>query len=372
MQFLDDQLEPYAYLESGKLVLTDRAAAHFARCDRLDLSGNQNLVALPEGLRVDKLFLRGCLRLTRLPSRIDVRFLSLVDCSGIIELPSGLSCDTLKLQGTRVRSLPDDLRVSSRLDLSDCRELRELPAGLRVGWPDVPRGTPTGGELILRRCTALEFLPDGLDASYLDVRGCTSLRGWLEGASMRVERLNARGCSRLCSLPRELWVSRLDITDCVNLAQLPNGVHVSREIEIANTGLTGLPPSLADVRLLWRGVPIAHRIAFEPESITISEILAESNSELRRVLLERFGLERFLTEANPEVLDQDRDVGGERKLLRVPMEGDEALVCVLVLCPSTGRRYILRVPPTMKSCRQAIAWTAGFDNPDDYRPLVET
>ena len=174
------------------------------------------------------------------------------------------------------------------------------------------------------------------------------------------------------SLPRELAVSRLDISDCVNLVELPDGIRVSTEIEIASTALSSLPPSLADVRLLWRGVPIAPRIAFEPGSITVAEILAESNSELRRVLLERFGLERFLTEANPEVLDQDRDVGGERKLLRVPMEGDEALVCILVLCPSTGRRYILRVPPTMKTCRQAIAWTAGFENPDDYRPLVET
>ena len=79
-----------------------------------------------------------------------------------------------------------------------------------------------------------------------------------------------------------------------------------------------------------------------------------------------------MTEANPELLDQDRDKGGERKLLRVPMEGDEALLCVLVLCPSTGRRYILRVPPTIKSHRQAISWAAGFENPNDYRPLIET
>ena len=149
MRFLDDQSAKYAYLDSGKLVLTDEAAAHFAVCDRLDLSGIQSMVELPDGLRVDKLFLRGCVGLTRLPSGLDVRFLSLVDCTGITELPSGLTCDTLKLQGTRVRSLPDDLRVSSRLDLTDCRELTHLPKGLRVGWPDLPRGTPTGGALDL-------------------------------------------------------------------------------------------------------------------------------------------------------------------------------------------------------------------------------
>ena len=89
-------------------------------------------------------------------------------------------------------------------------------------------------------------------------------------------------------------------------------------------------------------------------------------------LLERYGLERFLSDAAAEVLDEDRDSGGERKLLRVPMEGGEDLVCVLVICPSTSRRYILRVPPSMRTCRQAVAWTAGFEDPDDYRPLVET
>jgi hypothetical protein len=158
----------------------------------------------------------------------------------------------------------------------------------------------------------------------------------------------------------------------VGLDHLPEGIEVGSDIEIANTGLTGLPESLGGVRLLWRGVPISARIAFQPESITVAEVLTEANSELRRVLLERFGLERFLSEANAEVLDEDRDAGGERRLLRVPMEGGEDLVCVIVICPSTSRRYILRVPPTMRTCRQAVAWTVGFDNPDDYDPLVET
>jgi hypothetical protein len=54
------------------------------------------------------------------------------------------------------------------------------------------------------------------------------------------------------------------------------------------------------------------------------------------------------------------------------MKGDEDLLCVSVICPSTARQYVIRVPPTMLTCRQAVAWVAGFDNPDDYRPLIET
>jgi hypothetical protein len=371
-RFFDDQGRTFAYIDSGKLVLTDVAPAQFERAGRLDLSGNLDLIELPEGLRVDQLFLRGCTRLTRLPKQLEVKFLSLADCTGITTLPKGLKCDTLNLQRTRVCALPDDLGVNYRLDLTDCRELSFLPSGLRVGWTATPRGTPTGGALILRRCTALESLPDDLDVCYLDVRGCTSLLGWPQRATGRVGRLLAAGCSSLRLLPAWLNVSRLDITDCVRLRKLPEGLRVTSEIEIANTKIHRLPASLRQARLRWRGVPIDHRIAFQPRTIRVQEILAESNSALRHVLLERFGLERFLIKANAHVLDIDRDAGGERKLLRVPIAGDEDLVCVLVHCPSTSRRYILRVPPTMKTCREAIAWTAGFDNPDLYRPLVET
>jgi hypothetical protein len=371
-RFFDGDGKTYAYLDSGKLVLTDAAPAHFGRSGRLDLSRNLELVELPEGLRVEQLFLRGCNGLNRLPERLDVRFLSLADCTGITALPRGLVCDTLNLRGTRLSSLPNDLSVIYRLDLSGCRELTHLPAGLRIGSTDQPRGAPTVGSLILRDCTSLEFLPDDLDVCHLDIRGCTRLLGWPEGATADVERLLARGCSRLSALPRRLSLTRLDISDCVNLRALSEGLRVRSEIEIANTGLIDLPDSLRHVHLLWRRVPIDYRIAFDPGSITVDEILTESNSAMRQVLLERFGLERFITSANAVVLDVDRDAGGERKLLRVPIAEDEDLVCVLVHCPSTGRRYILRVPPTMKTCRAAIAWTAGFDNPDSYKPLIET
>lgn len=120
------------------------------------------------------------------------------------------------------------------------------------------------------------------------------------------------------------------------------------------------------------GVRIDRRIAFRPETISAEEVLNEPNAELRRVKLARIGFEQFLEKANPEILDSDMDAGGKRTLFRVELKDDEPLVCVSVICPSTSRRYLLRVPPDTNTCRQAVAWTAGFDNPDDYRPRVET
>jgi hypothetical protein len=110
MRFLDEQGRAYAYLDSGKLVLTDEALGWFKRHPRLDLSGSKDLAELPEGLRLQRPILRECTGLTRLPAGLDVRILSLAGCTKITELPSGLTCDQLNLQRTSVRALPAGLQ----------------------------------------------------------------------------------------------------------------------------------------------------------------------------------------------------------------------------------------------------------------------
>jgi hypothetical protein len=183
----------------------------------------------------------------------------------------------------------------------------------------------------------------------------------------------ARGCTRLASLPHWLTsLSQLDVGGCVNLTDLPPTLRVSSWIDLAHTGITWLPAAARGAQIRWRGVPIDERIAFHPETITGQEVLQEANAERRRVLLERMGYQAFLQQVRAHELDRDCDAGGERRLLRVPLDRDEPLVCLAVICPSTARQYLLRVPPSMRSCRQAAAWIAGFNNPDDYRPILET
>jgi hypothetical protein len=281
--------------------------------------------------------------------------------AGAVDLPRGLRCYHLDLRGSGVRALPAGLEVDYKLDLQDCRGLEELPEGLKVG------------SLVLRGCTSLRALPDGLDVYFLDLQGCTRLEGWPRRAQIRIGRLSVSGCTRLTSLPAGLRsLAQLDVSNCPNLRDLPAGLRVTSWLDVGGSGIGRLPASLAGVRLRWRGVPVDERVAFRPETITVAEVLAERNAELRRVLLERFGFERFMREAGADILDRDRDAGGERQLLRLKLEGDEDLVCVSVSCPSTGRRYLLRVPPTTRTCREGVAWTAGFSDPDRYRPLVET
>jgi hypothetical protein len=326
----------------------------------LDLSGS-TVRALPAGLVAPSIDLTSCPGLTSLPADLKARRICVSGCAELRELPAGLRCYELDASDTRLASLPADLHVENRLDLSGCVDLISLPDGLRVG------------SLVLRGCTALAALPEGLDVYFLDISGCTMLQSWPRSATVRIGRLNARGCTRLRELPPWLdSLAQLDISGCASLSELPPALQISSWIDLADSGIAQLPQGASGAQIRWRGVPVDRRIAFAPETITAGEVFGEPNAERRRVLLERMGYEPFLHEAQAEVLDRDRDPGGERRLLRVALQGDEPLVCVSVLCPSTGRQYLIRVPPQMRTCRQAAAWIAGFDKPELYRPVLET
>ncbi len=319
----------------------------------------------PPGLRVE-----GTLRPKAgpgafvLPPGLNAEVLDLSACPWVDRLPSGLHCYELNLAGTRVRELPDDLAVESILNLAGCEELVRLPAGLAVGT------------LVLRGCRSLERLSEGLDVWFLDLTGCWSFHAWPRRAHIRSGRLVLRGCSALASLPEGLGpLAALNVRDCPNLRALPDGLRITGWIDVAQSGLAeakSLPDCLRGVQLRWQGVPIDERILLRPETIRLEEILAERNAERRRVLLDRFGVARFMKESAAEVLDQDADPGGPRQLLRVELKDDEPLVTLACRCPSTGRQYFLRVPPTVTTCHQAAAWIAGFDDPADYHPVLET
>jgi hypothetical protein len=319
------------------------------------------LERLPEHIEASSLDVSGCPNLRELPSTLKVRHLNISGCRKIEKWPEELEVYELQARETALETLPPGWQVKFRLDLSHCTNLKHLPENFSTG------------SLILSGCTSLQRLPEGLEVYFLDLAGCTQLENWPNQASVRVGRLDISGCTRVKVLPSWLrHVSQLNVGHCSNLTALPEGLTVSSWLELADSPIEQLPPSLQNAPLRWRGVPVDSRIVFAPETISATEVLSESNAEKRRVMLERMGYEKFLLQANAKTLDTDRDPGGERRLLRVEWQDDEPLVCLAVYCPSTGRQYMLRVPPRTTTCHAAAAWIAGFDNPDDYRPIAET
>ena len=276
-------------------------------------------------------------------------------------LPAGLDCYELDASGSRLTSLPPDIRIESRLVLDNCTSLTSLPKGL------------TTGSISLRNCPKLVALPENLNTWFLDLGACHQFAQWPKQGTIHHGSLILRDCTSVRSLPN--WIGRLaqlNLANCSLLREIPDGISVSGWLDVGGTGITSLPPSLQGAALRWRGVRVNAKIAFFPEQLTAKEALAEKNAEVRRIMIERIGYLRFAEEAKAKVLDEDQDRGGPRQLLHIKLDEDEPLVGLSCRCPSTGRHYFLRVPPTMKTCHQAVAWMAGFDDPKKYKPLTET
>ena len=302
-----------------------------------------------------------CPTLLYLPRELHATEINVAGCANLRGLPERATCQGLVLRGTNVECIPAGLEVSRVLDAEGCRRLTRFACQLRLLWLD------------LTNCASLERVPDGITARRLDLPGCTSLVEISPIAARSVEHLDVSGCTRLASLPDSFeLLETLNVAGCTQLQSLPDGLRVRSWIDVAGSALNGLPWSMRSVRVLWRGVQIPDRVAFDPESITVDEILKEENLTLRRILLDRVGVEWFVNQAQATSIDSDQDTGGERRLLMIDFANGDDLVCLQVRCPSTGHRYLLRVPPETRSCKQAAAWIAGFGSTEAYQPVRET
>ncbi|RPK88491.1 MULTISPECIES: DUF6745 domain-containing protein [Streptomyces] len=122
----------------------------------------------------------------------------------------------------------------------------------------------------------------------------------------------------------------------------------------------------------WRGMPVPAAFLAELSSLTPERIRAEENAELRRVMLEYYGYDRYLTESGAEPVHRD-ETG---ILWRIALDGDEDVVMVEVVNSTpepdgTHRTYWLRVPPATRTAKDGVAWTFGLEGAA-YAPVRQT
>ncbi|MET9766085.1 DUF6745 domain-containing protein [Streptomyces sp. NPDC006415] len=122
----------------------------------------------------------------------------------------------------------------------------------------------------------------------------------------------------------------------------------------------------------WRGMPVPAAFLAELSSLTPERIRVEENAELRRVMLEYYGYDRYLTESGAEPVHRD-ETG---ILWRIALDGDEDVVMVEVVNSTpepdgTYRTYWLRVPPATRTAKDGVAWTFGLEGAA-YAPVRQT
>lgn len=110
----------------------------------------------------------------------------------------------------------------------------------------------------------------------------------------------------------------------------------------------------------WHGIQVPEHAIRKPESITLQEVDAALNVELRRALIERMGAGAYLMKSGAELVDMDSltlDGSAPRALLR-DKYGNMWLVGT---DGSTERVYTMAVPRDVRSCRAAHIAICGFD-----------
>jgi hypothetical protein len=147
----------------------------------------------------------------------------------------------------------------------------------------------------------------------------------------------------------------------------------------------------------WHGTRVPQHVIEAPETITINEIRKQDNAEVRRVMIERMGWEKFCSEAKLKVIHTDtltahfpalpvsETVHADMRLVTRYRKGSEVaellqsdefcdfgnrpLKFVRVTDPSTGEKYTLRVWPENKRAYEAIGQTFGLTE-EEYKAFV--
>jgi hypothetical protein len=101
-----------------------------------------------------------------------------------------------------------------------------------------------------------------------------------------------------------------------------------------------------------------------PQSLEPGRISEEANVEVRRVMMERYGLGRYLRAVKATKVDEVHEPPFpgllDARLWRMEVAHDEPL-CMVELVNSTpepdgsARSYVLRVPPDVETAHQAVA-----------------
>lgn len=121
----------------------------------------------------------------------------------------------------------------------------------------------------------------------------------------------------------------------------------------------------------WKGVLVPRWIIERPDLVTVRTVNAAQDPQVRRCMIEVLTPERFVAQGGAYRIAEDETGVLWRQRWRW-----EAWAAVEVLDGTPGpdgrrKRYFLQVPPTMRSPREAVAWTYGLSE-QRYRPAVRT
>lgn len=103
-------------------------------------------------------------------------------------------------------------------------------------------------------------------------------------------------------------------------------------------------------------------------NITYDDIEREPNTEVKRILIEHFGFEKYLDASSAKAIHQDAygilyDIPGPHRVVRVINSTPNP--------DGSANQYFIPVPHNMETAHQAVAWTFNL-TPERYKPHTQS
>jgi len=141
------------------------------------------------------------------------------------------------------------------------------------------------------------------------------------------------------------------------VCDFPDVLQVNEEYQPHNE--SGPSHAWSDGWALWHinGHKMSEKIVMRPHEITVDEIHAEQNNDIRSIMLDRKGWPNYIREAKLEPVDtyvNEVENDSREALFKTPF-GQKVL---LVTCP-TGRMFALPVVDSRNTCKEAREWIHG-------------
>jgi len=229
-----------------------------------NLSGSKGIKTLPSGIVVSGSL---CLRdsgITEIPEELEVSgdlYLNLCQqLSFIYSMEKVTIGGKLDLTGTRISSIPEDLKLhcGKDLELNSCVNLERIGRGLHVGGAlnarhckklvEISSDIHVGAYIELQGSSGLTELPDNLPiAKGLGVTACSSLRALPDDLTKIEGNLFAANLPALCEAPSKLEVvtNILNFNSCQRLSRLPPNLKRVGMLELGFCkALVALPDNL--------------------------------------------------------------------------------------------------------------------------------
>jgi len=152
------------------------------------------------------------------------------------------------------------------------------------------------------------------------------------------------------------WVVMLD--ELAIMIERPSEMHFDEEWNLHNEEDMACKWSDGTGFYTWHGKSIEGWIITNPERITKSQVLNESDSDLRAIYAEQYGWDRLMEETGAVVMDKRTNpVEGTKEVL---MRSDEFGTRLFYTC-TTARLMSSGIKDGITTCQEAQEWLHGVD-----------